>query len=87
MSDGSRCMHHLVLLPKPQVRGLAADHDAFMRKHAIRVDTQVVDRAMALLQVGAPTLGLTLTIQTRARLGCMTVLHVQIAAPAGAATA
>lgn len=36
-----------------QVACLAADHDAFMRRHAIRVDTQVVDRAMDLLQVCA----------------------------------
>lgn len=35
-----------------QVSKLAEDHDVFMRRHAIRVETQVVDRAMGLLQVG-----------------------------------
>ncbi|KAG2448660.1 hypothetical protein HYH02_006017 [Chlamydomonas schloesseri] len=31
------------------VSGLADDNDTFMRRHAIKVDTQVVDRAMSLL--------------------------------------
>ncbi|GIL98929.1 hypothetical protein Vretimale_4247, partial [Volvox reticuliferus] len=42
-------LHGLVDGLEEAVEGLAADHDTFMRRHEIKVETQVVDRAMSLL--------------------------------------
>ncbi|GLI68729.1 hypothetical protein VaNZ11_013219, partial [Volvox africanus] len=42
-------LHGLVDGLEGAVEGLAADHDTFMRQHEIKVETQVVDRAMSLL--------------------------------------
>ncbi|GIL43563.1 hypothetical protein Vafri_1199, partial [Volvox africanus] len=42
-------LHGLVDGLEEAVGGLAADHDTFMRRHEIKVETQVVDRAMSLL--------------------------------------
>jgi hypothetical protein len=50
--DASLTLSDPVRCPAPlQVAQLAEHHDEFMRRHAIRVETEVVDRAMTVLTV------------------------------------